>query len=98
MLTPASIAALNQEIEYLYSFLEDEFRSFENVRLRRVLPSSLSRAADLPQDYDPNSQDLHLRTGVMLRLGGREYYFPVQWVRLKDYGSIQNLVREARRG
>ena len=84
------------EIEYLLHFLEDEFGSHPDIRIHAVAPSSTKRAPDLVQDYDPESNELHLKTGVRVRVGSREYFFPAHWVKSSDHARIQAQATEIR--
>jgi hypothetical protein len=88
---------VDQNLEYLLSFLSEEFSGYPGVRVRATPRSGIKRSIDLVQDYEPESSDLHLRSGVMVTAKGREYYFPVEWVVDKKFGEIQknaSLIRE----
>jgi len=84
------------EIEYLLSFLSDEIGGFEDVHIRPVLPSGTRRSVDLVQDYDSETSDVHSRNGVRVRASGREYFFPVSWVREKRSDLVHALAEEIR--
>jgi hypothetical protein len=81
---------MSLEVEYLTQFLEDELRGLSDFRIFPVLQSSTQRSLDLVQDYDPESNDVHTRTGVRVRAGSREYFFPTSWVS----GGQSNLIHE----
>jgi hypothetical protein len=68
------------DVQYLLGFLEDELKDVEDVRISTVAPSLTQKSMDLPQDYDPNENDIHLLRGVRVRVGSREFYFPASWV------------------
>ena len=68
------------DVQYLLGFLEDELRDLPEVRISTVAPSLTQKAADLPQDYNPEENDIHLLRGVRVRVGSREFYFPATWV------------------
>ena len=89
-------SALTPELAYLLEFLQDEFSGFEGVRIHPIFPSSTRRAPDLDQDYDAQSNDLHLRCGVRLRAGSLEEWFPVSWVREKRFDLVRRLAQEIR--
>lgn len=85
---------MDAPLEYLLSYLEEEFRDCAGVRVRALQRAGTLRAADLVQDYDPESRDLHRLRGVTVRVGGREHFFPAEWVENRDFGKIQQLARE----
>lgn len=87
---------MDASLEYLLSYLEEEFRSFPEVRVRVVQPSGTLRSPDLEQDYDPESNDLHRRQGVNVRVRSREYFFPSEWVASGRYSEISRLAAEIR--
>ncbi len=87
---------MNSSVEYLVHFLEDEFRDFPEVKVRSVAPSSTRKAPDLDQSYDPESNDLHVKEGVTLKVGSRDYFFPSDWVRTKNFAAIRQLAHEIR--
>ena len=87
---------MSLEIEYLMGFLADEIGGFEDVHIRPVLPSGTRRSVDLVQDYDPESSDVHSRNGVRVRASGREYFFPVSWVREKRSDLVHAQAEEIR--
>lgn len=78
----------------LLLLLEEEFRGDARVRVRPVSPAKLRRAADLPQDYDPESANLHLVSGVRVLTTLREYFFPVEWFSDRPRTRIDSQVRE----
>ena len=82
---------MNTELEYLLGFLEDEFRNTRDVRIRLSPAIGTVRSIDLPQDYDPEANDLHLQRGVFVTTKKREFYFPVQWVSQKNFEEIRKL-------
>lgn len=87
---------MDSALAYLLNFLEDEFRDFPGVRVRLSPKAGTERSPDLPQDYDPESNDLHLRSGVLVQTRRKEFYFPAEWSRGQDYGRIRSLVDEIR--
>ncbi|MEW6056927.1 MAG: hypothetical protein AB1540_09965 [Bdellovibrionota bacterium] len=82
---------MDQTLEYLLSFLEDEFRSYPEVRVMVSPSTSTKRSPDLVQDYDPETSTLHRNRGVVVRTAKREYYFPSEWVEMKRYDQVQKL-------
>jgi len=90
MMNPrASIQLLN-----LLNLLEDEFQNTDHIRIRMVFQSDTERSIDLPQDYDPQASDLHLRSGVRVVFGHKEFYFPEQWMTEPSRSSIQRQIEE----
>ncbi|MEN9723533.1 MAG: hypothetical protein RJB38_1519 [Pseudomonadota bacterium] len=59
--------------------LEDEFRNEPGVRVRPLAPTRFQRSPDLPQDYDPESAQLHRIQGIRVFTSVREYFFPIDW-------------------
>lgn len=78
----------------LLNILEDEFRSYTEVRVRVSPRAGTQRSPDLPQDYDPDSHDLHVRRGVTVQTARREYYFPVEWTRERGHDRIRAQIEE----
>lgn len=68
------------DVQYLLGFLEDEFSKFDDIRIHPVAPSGTQKSIDLPQDYDAESNHLHLQRGVRVRYGSRDFFFPASWV------------------
>jgi hypothetical protein len=87
---------MDPSLEYLISFLQDEFGDTSGVRVRLIQPSGTLRSPDLPQDYDPETQSLHQRRGVEVRAGSREFFFPVEWVQSKRFSEVVKQVAEVR--
>jgi hypothetical protein len=82
------------EIEYLLTFLQDELQSVPELKIRPVLPISTVRAPDLPQDYDAKANKLHTGRGVRVYVGSRDFFFPADWVREKQYEEIHRQAAE----
>jgi hypothetical protein len=82
------------DVQYLLGFLEDELKDIEDVRISTVAPSLTQKAMDLPQDYDPNENDIHLLRGVRVRVSSREYYFPASWVNDNRLDLVHAQVKE----
>jgi len=80
----------------LLILLEEEFRGEERVRIRPVSPTKLRRSVDLPQDYDPESANLHRISGVRVLTIKREYFFPVEWFDDRPRSRVDSQVREVR--
>ena len=80
----------------LLILLEEEFRGLPEVRVRPVSPAQTRRAADLPQDYDPESATLHLVSGVKVFTRKREYFFPVEWFSDRPRSRIEAQILEIR--
>lgn len=87
---------MDAHIEYLLGFLQDEFRDLPDLRIHPVAPSGIRRSQDLPQDYDPNENRVHLNRGVRIKAMSRDYFFPVEWVHEGKTELIQNQAREVR--
>lgn len=64
----------------LLNIIEDEFKSMSEVRVRIVSKSGTKRSYDLEQDYDPESSNIHNRSGVLVQTRTREYFFPEEWM------------------
>ena len=87
---------MDVDFEYLLSFLKDEFQAVPGVDVRPVFPSVIRRAPDLPQDYDPETNDLHRRRGVQVRTRSKEFFFPVDWVSERRIDLVQSLAAAIR--
>jgi hypothetical protein len=64
----------------LLNLLEDEFRQSKDIRISPVFPAKTERSPDLPQDYDPESANVHRVTGVRILVRNREFFFPENWM------------------
>ena len=84
------------DIEYLLTFLADELRDMEDMRITPTFPTTTRKAADLPQDYDPNESTIHLNRGVTVRVRSREFFFPAAWAREGRQDLIGKLTNEIR--
>ena len=89
-------SAMGIDIEYLRSYLEDEFKDVPDLRIYVVLPSSTRKSPDLPQDYDPNEGHVHLNRGVNVRARSRIYFFPAQWTEPQYSQKIRDQIDEIR--
>lgn len=87
--------SMDIDVEYLLYFLEDELRDLSDVRIHPVAPSTTRKSPDLPQDYDPNENDLHLTRGVRVRVSSREFFFPASWAK-GNTEAIRQLAQEVR--
>lgn len=87
---------MNPSLAYLLNTLEDEFRGVEDVRVRLVSRSGTQRAADLVQDYDPESSRVHEMSGVIVQTRRKQYFFPEDWFREPSHGRMRAQVREIR--
>ncbi|MGZ3697079.1 MAG: hypothetical protein ACXWP5_03210, partial [Bdellovibrionota bacterium] len=74
----------------------EEFRDLPQVRVRLAPKAGTRRSPDLVQDYDPQAKSLHTAQGVVVQLGGREFFFPVDWVANRQFSLVQSLAREVR--
>lgn len=72
--------SMDINIEYLLYFLEDELKDLEDIRIHPVAPAGTKQSPDLPQNYDPNENHVHLNRGVRVKAGSRDYFFPATWV------------------
>ncbi len=80
----------------LLILIEDEFRDTTGVRVRTIAPSTTRRAADLEQDYDPESSSIHKVAGVKVQTRKKEYFFPEEWILDPGRREISRLVEEIR--
>ena len=85
------------DVEYLHSYLTDEFKDDADLRIYIVLPSTTRKSPDLPQDYDPNAGQVHLKRGVNIRARSRIYFFPASWAENGQRDRIDAQVAEIRR-
>ena len=82
----------------LLLLIEDEFRDVQGVRVRTISPSTTRRAADLEQDYDPESSSIHKVAGIKVQTRKREYFFPEEWIldpRRTEISKLVNEIQEA---
>jgi hypothetical protein len=84
------------DIEFLRDYLTDEFSAVESARVQIVLPTGTARSIDLHQDYDAESNDLHVRRGVRVVLKSRDYFFPAAWVKENRMDLVRAQVAEMR--
>ena len=89
-------SSMGPDIEYLLIFLKDELRDLHEIRISATFPSSTRKSPDLLQDYDPNSNDLHVKRGVTVRARSRDYFFPASWARDGHYDQVRELALEIR--
>jgi len=87
---------MDLHLEYLRGYLAEEFENYPQVRIRVPPGAGTRKAVDLVQDYDPETNDIHLKRGVTVYAHTREYFFPVQWVALKRFDEIKNLAEKIR--
>ena len=84
------------DVEYLLGYLEDELSDIPDIRVHPVAPSGIQKSIDLPQNYDPEANDLHLQRGVRVRHGSREFFFPANWVNDNRLDLVYAQVKEIR--
>jgi len=87
---------MNTPLEYLYSYLQDEFSRYPEARVRFLPKAGVRRSIDLPQDYDAESNDLHRQSGVIVKVGSREHFFPEEWVSGKRFDEVRKLATQIR--
>ena len=87
---------MNTTLEYLYSYLQDEFAAYPEARVRLLPRAGTRRSIDLPQDYDPESSDLHRQSGVIVKVGSREHFFPEEWISGKRFDEVRRLASQIR--
>jgi hypothetical protein len=87
---------MNASVEYLLSFLQDELRDWGELRIHPVAPTGTRKSPDLPQDYDPEENRVHLNRGVRVRVDSREYFFPADWVEQGNFHQVMQQAREIR--
>ena len=88
--------SMDINIEYLLYFLEDELRDLQDLRIHPVAPAGIRKSPDLVQDYDPNESHIHLKRGVRVRAGSREYFFPASWAEKGQTDLIKGQALEIR--
>ena len=88
--------SMDIHIEYLLSYLQDEFKDSPQLRIHPVAPTGMRKSIDLPQDYDPNESDLHVKRGVRIRVSSRDFFFPVSWVIHQQLELVRSQVEEIR--
>ncbi len=89
-------SAMGVDLEFLRGFLEEEFSTVPGARILLQLPAGTQRSIDLQQDYDAEANDLHVRRGVRVLIGSREYFFPATWVSNRQMDLVYRLVEEVR--
>ncbi len=85
---------MDVNLGYLVGQLQDEFGSRGDVRIRASGKSGKVRSPDLPQDYDEESNTLHVESGVRVQTRLKEYYFPLRWVEQKQFSQIHSLIEQ----
>jgi hypothetical protein len=84
-------------LEYLLSYLEDEFGRYEDVRLRKVLPpTQTEKEKDDDEFGGPQQKQDNIfseRAGISVRAVGREYFFPLKWAEQKSFNLVEAEVR-----
>jgi hypothetical protein len=85
---------MDTALAYLLNFLEEEFRSYPDVRVRLTPSAGTVKSPDLEQTYDPEAKTLHTERGVLVLTIQREYYFPAQWVTDREYTRVQKLAEQ----
>jgi hypothetical protein len=88
---PTRSVSMDLDIVYLLGFLEDDLGQYPDVKITAVAPSGTRKSIDLPQDYDPNTNDVHLSRGVRVRIGSREFFFPDYWVKNGQFDKVRAL-------
>ncbi|HLE00014.1 MAG TPA: hypothetical protein VJB59_07135 [Bdellovibrionota bacterium] len=86
---------MNPALVALELYLEDELKDYPDVKVTFRGPSGTRRSPDLEQDYDPSSNDIHLKSGFYVRIGSREYFFPAEWAG-QDRSKVDALIAEIR--
>ena len=87
---------MKNALVYLLNLLEDEFRGFEEVRVRPVFPSGTRRSIDLVQDYDPESSAIHRLAGVSVQTKRKEFFFPAEWISKDHRSKLERQIQEIR--
>ncbi len=87
---------MKHALEGLINLLEDEFSSYESVRVSPIFPSTTRRAVDLQQDYDPESSSLHTESGVRVMTDRHEFFFPLEWFDEPGHSAIHAQVEQIR--
>mgnify|MGYP000113647652 CR=1 FL=1 len=88
--------SMDINIEYLLYFLEDELRDLEGLRIHPVAPAGTQKSPDLPQNYDPDENTVHLNRGVRVRADSREFFFPASWVAENQIQKVKEQAEEIR--
>lgn len=87
---------MNTPLEYLLFYLQDEFASYPEARVRLLPRAGTRRSLDLPQDYDAEANDLHRQSGVIVKVGSREHFFPEEWATAKRFDEVRKLAQTIR--
>jgi hypothetical protein len=87
---------MDMELGSYLSFLEDEFRDFPEVRIRLSPKGGVIRSPDLIQDYDPETNHIHIERGIFVRTSLKEYYFPLDWWKNRQQEKIYRQIEEIR--
>ena len=87
---------MNTTLEYLLSFLQDEFAAYPEARVQLLPKAGTRRSVDLPQDYDPEANDLHRQSGVIVKIGSREHFFPEEWAHGSRFSEVRKLAQSIR--
>jgi hypothetical protein len=83
---------VNTELTYLLEFLQDEFRGAP-VRVRPAPTTIPQKSPDLEQDLEDFEPPA---AGIYARVGSRDYFFPVTWVKDGRFSQVQALVHQIR--
>jgi hypothetical protein len=84
------------ELLNLLNYLEEEFQGIPGVRARIRQLATTTRSIDLPQDYDPEANDLHRAKGVVVTAFSREYFFPLEWASGRNTAAVNANIEEIR--
>ncbi len=84
---------MNSALAYLLNFLEDEFSSIPDVRVRVAPIKKREKSPDLEQNFDEFSSSV---SGVIVRTKKREYFFPESWITRNERAEIDQLITEIR--
>ena len=87
---------MHNDLICLLNLIEDEFRHSREVRISPVFPSGTTRSIDLPQDYDPESNNTHKVCGVKVQASHKEFFFPQEWFLQKGRVLIHKQIEEIR--
>lgn len=87
---------MSEPIYYLLNFLENEFQSFSEVRVRPVFKSGTTKSVDLVQEYDPEASNVHSRAGVTVMTKTKEFFFPVEWFSEPSRKQVLSQIQEIR--
>ena len=86
---------MNTSLEYLLSYLQEEFSGVPAVRVRIAPEEKRQRSPDLIQQFDDERSRVR---GVTVKVGSREFFFPETWVATRAFSEIADLAQSIKDG